>query len=230
MTLKEKLARMVWFPLGLLGGLIEVANNKARDIQNNRRFPKSKISKGCKLTNDVSIGDYTSIYDNTTLNHTKIGFCSYTNYDCIIQNTEIGNYCSIAHGVRIGLGSHPTHLFSTARMFYKPNTFFKEPILGQGIDYKEYEMIVIGSDVWIGAEAIIMDGVTVGHGAIIAAGAVVTKDVPPFAIFAGIPAKLIKYRFTEEQREALLKTQWWTKRPDEVKKMSTKLIAITGSN
>lgn len=105
MTLKEKLTRIVWFPLGLLRGLLEVANNHSRDIQNRRRFPNAKISKGCNFSNDVSIGDYTSIYGNNTINHCKIGFCSYTNFDCIIQNAEIGNYCSIAHGVRIGLGS-----------------------------------------------------------------------------------------------------------------------------
>ncbi|MFS4482690.1 CatB-related O-acetyltransferase [Hyunsoonleella sp. 2307UL5-6] len=229
MTTKEKIARIVWFPLGLIKGILELANNKARDIQNSRRFPNAKISKGCNFTNDVSVGDYTSIYDNTTLNHSTIGFCSYTNFDCIIQNAEIGNYCSIAHGVRIGLGSHPTHLFSTARMFYKPHTYFKEPIMEQTEDYDEYEMITVGSDVWIGAEVLIMDGVSVGHGAIIAAGAVVTKDVPPYAIVGGVPAKLIKYRFNENQREAMLKTQWWTKKPHEIKAMGAKFEEIINS-
>ncbi|GAL88713.1 CatB-related O-acetyltransferase [Jejuia pallidilutea] len=230
MTLKEKLTRIVWFPLGLLRGLLEVANNHSRDIQNRRRFPNAKISKGCNFSNDVSIGDYTSIYGNNTINHCKIGFCSYTNFDCIIQNAEIGNYCSIAHGVRIGLGSHPTHLFSTARMFYKAHTYFKAPIMEQIEDYSEYETITIGSDVWIGAEAIVMDGVTIGHGAIVAAGAVVTKNVPPYAIVGGVPAKIIKYRFNEKQREAMLKTQWWTKQPNEVRKMNTIFEDIINNN
>lgn len=97
-------------------------------------------------------------------------------------------------------------------------------------DYSEYETITIGSDVWIGAEAIVMDGVTIGHGAIVAAGAVVTKNVPPYAIVGGVPAKIIKYRFNEKQREAMLKTQWWTKQPNEVRKMNTIFEDIINNN
>lgn len=231
MTIKQKVIRLFWFPFGLLKGLFELANDKARDMENTRRFPKAMIGKDCTFTRDVRIGDHTSIYHNTTVNHSKIGFCSYTNFDCIIQHTEIGNYCSISHGVRIGLGAHPMNLFSTARIFYKSHNVFRVPLLEQKVDFREFEPIRIGSDVWIGAEAIIMDGVTIGHGAIVAAGAVVTKDVPPYGIMGGVPAKLIKYRFNEKQREALLQTQWWLKQPSEVKELSQNLTAIiTGKN
>lgn len=226
MTTKQKLTRLFWLPLGLLKGLLELANDKARDIENTRRFPNATVGKDCSFTNDVTIGKYTSIYSNNTINYSKIGFCSYTNFDCVIQHAEIGNYCSIAHGVRIGLGSHPTHLFSTARIFYKSYNIFRAPVLEEIVDFKEYELVRIGSDVWIGAESIIMDGVTIGHGAIVAAGAVVTKDVPPYAIVGGVPAKLIKYRFGEEQRKALLTTQWWLKQPNEVKKLAKNLTEI----
>ena len=230
MTIKEKLARAVWLPLGLLKGLLELANAKARDIENTRRFPKAMIGKNCSFTSDVRIGEYTSIFHNTTLNHSEIGFCSYTNFDCLIQYAEIGNYCSIAHGVKIGLGRHPINMFSSARIFYKSHNIFRVPVLEQKVDFKEYEPISIGSDVWIGAEAIIMDGVTIGHGAIVAAGAVVTKDVPPYGIVGGVPAKLIKYRFNEKQKEALLQTQWWMKQPNEVKEISQNLAAIIAGN
>ena len=103
MTYYQKLIRIFWIPLGLVKGLFELANDKARDLENKRRFPRAIIGKNCSFTREVVIGNYTSIFDYNTINHSTIGFCSYTNFDCIIQNSKIGNYCSIAHGVRIGL-------------------------------------------------------------------------------------------------------------------------------
>nr|WP_302694185.1 CatB-related O-acetyltransferase [uncultured Prevotella sp.] len=69
----------------------------------------------------------------------------------------------------------------------------------------------MGNDVWIGSSVIILGGVTIGHGAIIAAGAIVNKDVPPYAIVAGVPARIIRYRFNDEQIEKILKDPWWKK-------------------
>lgn len=231
MNIKQKLARAVWFPFGLLKGILDLANDKARDMENTRRFPQAIIENGCTFSRDVRIGDYTRICYSTTVNHSKIGFCSYINYESLIQHTEIGNYCSIAHGVKMGLGAHPINLFSTSPIFYKVKNPFRVPILEKNVDFKEYLPIQIGSDVWIGAQVIVMDGVTIGHGAVVAAGAVVTKDVPPYGIVGGVPAKLIKYRFNEKQIEALLLTQWWIKQPSEVKKISQDLATIiTGKN
>ncbi len=72
-------------------------------------------------------------------------------------------------------------------------------------------MLKIGNDVWIGANVLILDGVTIGNGAIIAAGAVVTKDVPPYAVVGGVPAKIIKYRFNKEEIDFLEQLKWWEK-------------------
>ena len=117
-----------------------------------------------------------------------------------MQNTTIGNYCSIARNVSIGLGLHPLNLFSTSPIFYKRQNALLLDLISKDNEFKEYQPITIGNDVWIGANAIIMDGITIGNGAVIAAGAVVTKNVPAYAIMGGVPAKLIKYRFAEGER------------------------------
>ena len=113
---------------------------------------------------------------------------------------------SVAYGVRIGLPEHPVNMVSTSPKIYR-NIKLK--------DIKDvYFPPIIGNDVWIGANAIILQGVTIGDGAIIAAGAVVTKDVPPYAIVGGVPAKVIKYRFSDDVILKLLEIKWWDK-PEE---------------
>lgn len=111
---------------------------------------------------------------------------------------KIGAFCSIAEGVLFVLNSeHPTDLISTYPI--------KARILKHCADATSKGDIVIDDDVWLGARCIVMSGVHIGQGAVIAAGAVVTKDVPPYAIVGGVPAKIIRYRFTEKTVEELLK-------------------------
>ena len=125
--------------------------------------------------------------------------------------TTIGRYCQSAMGSQIGVGGHPTDWLSTHFFQYRDH-FAPYPkdhpdsLFGK---FAEAQPTVIGSDTWIGAHAIIRDGVTVGPGAIVAAGAVVTADVPPYAIVGGVPAKLIRYRFAPELIERLLAVRWW---------------------
>ena len=85
----------------------------------------------------------------------------------------------------------------------------KIDLVDTDLDFDEYENIIVGNDVWIGARAIIMDGVKINNGAIVAANSVVTKDVPAYAIVGGVPAKILKYRFNEKKIETLLNTEWW---------------------
>lgn len=123
----------------------------------------------------------------------------------------IGRYCSIAPGVIIGDGQHATNWLST-HPFQESNSLFwlsKPSSVQPPPREKQKPPAIIGNDVWIGANAIIMRGVVVGDGSIIAAGAVVTKDVPPYAIVAGVPAKVIKWRFDHKTIKRLIALQWW---------------------
>ncbi|MEH2430380.1 MAG: CatB-related O-acetyltransferase [Nostoc sp.] len=157
-----------------------------------------------------TLGTYSRIYPFSKVSNSQIGNFSYISYDCIINNCQIGNYCSIARGVKIGLGKHPANFISTSPIFYSLNNPFKKKIVKLQ-KFTEFERTIIGSDVWIGVNVILLDGISIGDGAIIGANAVVTKNVPPFAIVVGCPAKVIRYRFSEENIQKLLSTTWWNK-------------------
>jgi virginiamycin A acetyltransferase len=145
----------------------------------------------------------------------NIGMYSYGgcfNYELIGRFTEIGRYCSFAEGVCIFNGNHPLQFKSMHPFFYNP-----------ALDIVEHEMItrgklVVGNDVWVGRNVIILPAVhRIGDGAVLGAGAVVTKDVPDFAVVAGNPARIIKYRFSEPVRLQLKESRWWEKSIDEIK-------------
>ena len=137
----------------------------------------------------------------------RMGKHSFCGYDCEIVETEIGAYCSIANGVVIGGGEHPVDWVSTSPVFYKGRDSIKAK-------FSEYERAPIkttkiGNDVWIGRNVLIKQGVTIGTGAVIGMGSIVTKDIEPYAIVGGNPARHIRYRFSEELRVALLESMWW---------------------
>lgn len=158
----------------------------------------SKISRMCKVKNS------------------QIGFYTYVGPKTTINNTIIGNYCSISSNVRMGLGNHPTTFFSTSPIFYGENNIFNNNnyIHLEYNEKEEFKKISIGNDVWIGAEVIILDGVKIGNGAVVAAGSVVTKDVANYSIVGGVPAKLIKRRFDDKTIIDLENSSWWDKRPE----------------
>jgi acetyltransferase-like isoleucine patch superfamily enzyme len=136
----------------------------------------------------------------------------------LIQNANIGKFCSIANNVLIGLGNHPLNFFSTSPLFYKKINPLKIILVSNELYFDEYKPIHIGNDVWIGTNAIILDGVNIGNGAVIASNSVVTKNVEPYSIVGGVPAKLIKYRFTEDKISELMKERWWELSLCEIKK------------
>lgn len=154
----------------------------------------------------------------------NMGFGSYMGEHCEIS-TCIGRYCSIGRNVRTVQGFHPTSKWvSTHPAFYSPEkqagfSYVKQRKYDE-VRYadKENKLAVnIGNDTWIGDNVIILAGVSIGDGAIIATGAVVTKDVEPYAIVGGVPAKVIKYRFTEDIISKLLDVQWWNESEEWIK-------------
>lgn len=156
------------------------------------------------------IGYRCIVYANSTIIMSILDDYSYIGGNSIIQYAKIGKFCSIGPEVRIGLGKHPIHLKSTHPGFYVTDSSYYGITPEYHNPEPEYEKITIGNDVWIGCRAMILDGVTIGDGAIIAAGAVVTKDVPPYAIVGGVPARIIKYRFKPEKIRELLESEWWS--------------------
>lgn len=133
----------------------------------------------------------------------------------IRSHCKIGNYCSIAPGVQRLVGNHPFTEVSTHPLFYKREFGNVETTR------YDYHSLVIGNDVWIGVNAIITSSCTfIGNGAVIGAGAVVTHNVPDYAIVVGVPAKVIKYRFDKNTINELLEIKWWDRNPIELREIA----------
>lgn len=173
-----------------------------------KKFKGKGLQLGLKTTIEYTkIGLDVYIGNNCHISNSFIGNYSYINSNSRIRNAVIGKFCSIGSGVKIDLGSHPTDFVSTHPTFYANNKPFKT--FATHTYFQEYKQVTIGNDIWIGEGAIIMGGVTIGNGAIIAAGSIVTKNVEPYAIVGGVPAKFIRYRFDETARAIIQKSQWW---------------------
>jgi acetyltransferase-like isoleucine patch superfamily enzyme len=138
-----------------------------------------------------------------------IGDYSYVGPRGSICHATIGKYCSLAADVNIGTGTHPSRQFVSSH----PIFYLRRPAVGWDYadrDYRpEFGSTRVGNDVWIGLRAVIRDGVEIGNGAIVGAGAVVVGNLEPYGIYGGVPARLIRYRFDEQQIEFLQRFQWW---------------------
>lgn len=169
----------------------------------------SKLMAGVSVGNDTNIarcvlGGGVAVNRRSYVNDSQIGDFSYVGINATIGFSKVGKFCSIAHNVYIGGFDHEYTKVTTMPMFR-----FKQMVAGERPIPAYKEFCHVGNDVWIAAGAQILHKASVGDGAIIGAGAVVTKDVPPYAIVAGVPARIIKYRFIPEVIDRLLKIRWW---------------------
>lgn len=150
---------------------------------------------------------------NGSVGHrSSIGKYAFVNADSIVYaNVKIGRYCALGRFVEIGLAKHPVNFLTTHHLAISSSPFLKDEDFSSAtkVPWQVHPQTVIGNDVWIGAKACIASGLTIGDGAIIAAGAVVTKDVAPYSIVGGNPAKIIKFRFSSEIIDELLDLKWW---------------------
>ena len=177
-----------------------------RMILNPKLIKDSKISKKAKILSGASlryveVDDYTYIGENTT-----VSYCS------------IGKFCSIAGNTSIGGGSHPLDFVSTSPVFCQGKNTLKANFSQH--QFNPYKTTTIGNDVWIGKCSCIKAGVKIGDGAVIGMGTVVTKDIGPYEIWVGNPARMIRKRFDDEVIDGLLQSKWWQLDDGKIKELA----------
>jgi phosphonate metabolism protein (transferase hexapeptide repeat family) len=165
---------------------------------------------------EAEIGRRCEILANTRVEYSSLGDYSYLGENCDVADTVIGKFTAIANAVRIGAPNHPMerpsqHRFTYCPEYYEASATRDRAFFGD----RRAARVVIGNDCWIGHGAIILPNVSVGDGAVIAAGAVVSRNVPPYTIVGGVPARPIRKRFSDAVAERLRRIAWWDW-PDEV--------------
>jgi acetyltransferase-like isoleucine patch superfamily enzyme len=170
-------------------------------------------------TPDCKFGEYSALWGTARLFRSTLGRFSYLAGGRVV-NTTVGDFSSIGQQVLIGgFGAHPTRWLTTHPAFY--STLGQTSLTFVDRDgFPEYSPVIIGSDVWIGTRAMVLDGVNIGDGAIIGAGSVVTRDVKPFEVVAGVPARRLRARFDDETISRLQHSQWWRADVDTLRRLA----------
>lgn len=173
------------------------------------KIAQTVIHETASLKN-ARIGTCCEILENSVLHGVDLGDYSYLGQRCMVGEAVIGKFCAIAAEVRIGAPNHPMGRPSMHRFTYCPEYYSADAERDhEFFANRKNDRAVIGNDVWIGHGVIVLPGVTVGDGAVLAAGAVVTKDVAPYTIVGGVPAKVIRDRFSRDIAARLTAIAWW---------------------
>lgn len=194
----------------------EVLNN---EMASGSKIFKNTCVKNCVLGEDVKIGDFGRVENShfgkmadvqrfAMIYNSEMGDYSYCGRNFTAWHCKIGKFCSISWNVGIGGANHDYERISQHAFLYSPQFGMLEPDKPAGYDRFDNECI-IGNDVWIGCNAVVCRNVRIGNGAVVAAGAVVTKDVEPYTIVGGVPAKALKRRCSKELADRLEKAAWW---------------------
>ena len=168
----------------------------------------------CRLGKGNAFGTNLFLHERTS-----IGNYNHVGNGTMMLNAKVGNYCSIAPYVKLGQMEHDLACVSTNTQIFGP---------AHGItDFSGFKApATIENDVWLAANVIVLQGVTVHTGAVVGAGAVVTKDIPPYAIAVGVPAKVVGYRFSAETVEKLIESKWWELPPKEAREICRELQKV----
>lgn len=192
----------VKFALGTLRSSVSIAlaNNKLRAENADKHV---SLASHVEI-NRVTFGRYVRIAHHAQISNSTLGDRTSVGRYTKITNSEIGKYCSISWDVTIGATQHPLSNPSTHAFWYRSQF----GIVNQDARL-DPSIVCIGNDVWIGCNVVIMPGVNVGDGAIIGAGSIVTRDVEPYSIVAGNPARLLRKRFPDDVIEKMIEVHWW---------------------
>lgn len=169
--------------------------------EKNNHIYSSMVDSNALIGHDITVQIGAYICRNTTIDS-----YSYVGFNSLISKTTIGRYNSIANNVNIGHGEHKIDAISTSSL-----------IVDASYEELTNKPCVIQHDVWIGSGATIRRGVTLGTGCVVGANSFVNKDVPPYAVVGGVPAKILKYRFQEEKINKVLQSKWWELELEEAK-------------
>lgn len=177
-----------------------------------------RVSLFAQVTSDSIISKKSKINRFTKVYSSSISDYSYLGVKSQLVFAKVGKFCSISQNCSIGLSNHTMNHISTSPLFTEKVNATSFSWVNQDTNISKRKLVEIGNDVWIGKNVTILSNVKVGSGAIIGTGAIVTKDVPNYAVVAGIPAKIIKYRFSEEVINKLLEIKWWDLPEDVLKR------------
>ncbi len=215
---------MIYFIRKIVTKLLVVVDKCRSDLYLLRCEHGSHCYCGKKtVINNSYLAGANRVGHRSIINNSHIGFATYTGENVFLDSCKIGKYCSIASDVKLIIGKHPTKKWVTTHPAFfstmgQSGVVYTKTMRFNEINIENKYAITIGNDVWIGYGAKILEGIEVGNGAIIAAGALVNRNVPAYAIVGGVPARIIGYRFSDEDIVFLERTKWWDNNEEWIKK------------